>query len=257
LSRLTTCLAVVIVLLSFHTWSAACSMAGCLNNGDEVRPTFTIVVTHDERPLAGVNFHIAAKGAEMFSGVTDDRGTIHVQALAPGLYWLNGDLLGTGVVYTCFHVSAKPSRKAKIRLSCAWGDESPASSRIAGRLVASQPGKGGTPIWNLTHRVDMPISGASLTLRDPISHAVYIMTSDQDGHFFFDGLPNGTYVLHIEGGSAGEFTYDPTDSVVKLDNTARRGELLFKSGLSGCGGSELEPAALRLRKTEAPIMTMV
>ncbi|MFZ0300790.1 MAG: SpaA isopeptide-forming pilin-related protein [Candidatus Sulfotelmatobacter sp.] len=240
MSRLITCLAVVIILLSFRTWSAACSMAGCLNDGDEMRPTFTIIVTHDEKPLAGVNFHIVAKGAEQFSGITDDQGSIHVQTLAPGLYWLNGDLLGTGVVYTCFHVSAKPSRKAKIRLTYTWGDEGPATSKIAGRLVASQPGKGGTPIWNLTHRIDVPIAGAGLTLRDPISHAVYLTTSDQDGHFFFEGLPSGTYVLHIEGGSAREFTYDPTDSVVELTNTAKLGELLFRGGPSGCGRNELE-----------------
>jgi hypothetical protein len=214
-------------------------MSGCLNNGDEVRPNFTIMVTHDERPLAGVNFHIVAKGAEQFSGITDDRGIIHVQKLAPGLYWLNGDLLGTGVVYTCFHVTERPSRKAKIKLTYTWGDEASASSKVAGRLVASEPAKGGTPIWNLTHRVDVPISGASLTLRDPISHAVYITTSDQDGHFSFEGLPNGAYVLHIEGGTAGEFTYDPADSVVELTNMAKRGELLFKGGPSGCGGNEL------------------
>jgi hypothetical protein len=63
--------------------------------------------------------------------------------------------------------------------------------------------------------------------------------SDQDGHFFFDGLPNGMYVLHIEGGNGGEFTYDPTDSVVELTNASKRAELLFKGGPNGCGGNEL------------------
>jgi hypothetical protein len=239
LNQLIMYLGVVIIVLSFHNRSAACSVAGCLNDGEEMRPTFTIIVTHDERPLAGVNLHIVAKGTEQFSGITDDKGTIHVLNLPPGLYWLNADLLGTGVAYACFHVSAKPSRKAKVRLIYTWGDEVPAASKIAGRLVASQPDKGGTPIWNLTHRVDVPIAGANLTLRDPISHAVYMTTSDQDGHFFFEGLPNRTYVLHIEGGSAGEFTYDPANSVVELTNTAKRGELLFKGGPSGCGGNEL------------------
>src|SRR5579863_209410 len=239
LNRPIMCLAVVIALLSFHSSSAACSMSGCPNNGDEMRPTFTIMVTHDEKPLAGVNFHVMAKGAERFSGITDDRGIIHVRKLAPGLYWLYGDLLGTGVVYTCFHVSERPSRNAKIKLTYTWGDEAWATSKVAGKLVASEPAKGGTPIWNLTHKVDVPISGASLTLRDPVSHAVYVTTSDQDGCFSFEGLPNGTYVLHIEGGNAGEFTYDPADSVVELTNLAKRGGLLFKGGPSGCGGNEL------------------
>lgn len=238
--RFVYCIPIAIILLLYSSAAVACSAAGCLNNGDEMRPSFTIQVTHADKPLAGVNFHIVAKGTEQFSGITDESGATHIPKLAPGEYWLNGDLLGTGVVYTCFHVSGKPSRKAKIKLTYTWGDEAPATSKIAGRLVASQPAKGGTPIWNLTHRVDMPIAEARLTLRDPVSHAVYMKTSDQDGHFFFEGLPNGTYVLHIEGGSAGEFTYDPANSVVELTNIAKRAELLFKGGPSGCGdGNEL------------------
>lgn len=45
---------VSIVILPLVCASAAlgCSMAGCMNNGDEMRPTFTILVTHDYKPLA-------------------------------------------------------------------------------------------------------------------------------------------------------------------------------------------------------------
>lgn len=229
----------VIFTLIFASAALGCSMAGCVNNGDEVRPTFTISVTHDDKPLAGVSFHVLAKGTEQFSGVTDDTGSIHVAKLPPGLYWLKGEIFGTGVVYTCFHVSEKPSRKAKTGLNYTWGDEAPASTRIAGRLVVSQPAKGGTPIWNLTHRVDVPLAAANLILHDPVSHASYMTTSDKDGHFFFEGLPEGTYVLHIDGGSADGFTYDPTDSVMKLTSSAQRSELLFRGGPSGCGGNEL------------------
>ncbi len=216
-----------------------CSVAGCPNNGDEMRPGFTIRVTHTDKPLAGVNFHVVARGAEQFSGVTDESGSIRVPKLPPGMYWLHGDLLGTGVVYTCFHISAKPSRKAKARLAYTWGDDAPATTRIAGRIVVSQPAKGGTPIWNVTHRVDVPLASAGMTLRDPVSQAAYMTTSDKDGHFSFDGLANGTYVLHVEGGSADEFTYDPADSVIELANSAKRAALLFKGGPSGCGGNEL------------------
>jgi Carboxypeptidase regulatory-like domain/Prealbumin-like fold domain len=216
-----------------------CSMAGCLGNGDEVRPDFMISVTHNDKPLAGVEFHILAKGTERFSASTDQRGLIHVAELQPGLYWLKGEILGTGVVETCFHISGRPSRKAKARLTYTWGDEAPATTRIAGRLMVSEPAKGGTPIWNLTHRVDEALAGADLTVHDPISQAVYVTTSDKDGHFSFEGLPNGTYVLHIEGGSADGFTYDPTNEVIELASSARRPELLFKGGPSGCGGNGL------------------
>lgn len=232
-------LSIVLIPLFYVPVALSCSMAGCLNNGDEMRPTFAIRVTHNDRPLAGVDFHITAKGVEQFSGVTDETGTVHVQNLTPGLYWLKGDILGTGVVETCFHVSTKPPKKAKAKLTYSWGDEAPATSRIAGRLVVSQPAKGGTPIWNLTHRVDVPLAGAGLKLHDPVSHAVYATASDKDGHFSFEALPSGTYVLHIEGGNADEFTYDPADSIIKLANGVNRAELLFKGGPSGCGGNEL------------------
>jgi len=216
-----------------------CSMAGCLGNGDEVRPDFTISVTHDGKPLAGVGFRILANLTDQASGTTDESGLIHVPKLQPGPYWLKGEILGTGVVETCFHISKKPSRRAKARLTYTWGDDAPATTRIAGRLVVSQPAKGGTPIWNLTHRVDKPLGAASLTLHDPVTHAVYMTTSDIDGHFSFEGLPNGTFVLHIEGGSADGFTYDRTDVVVELASSAKRSELLFEGGPSGCGGNEL------------------
>ena len=91
LSRPTMCLAVLAALLFYPASSVACSMAGCLNDGEEMRSAFTIKVTHDGKPLAGVSFHIVAKGTELFSGVTDETGTNQVKQLSPGLYWMNGE----------------------------------------------------------------------------------------------------------------------------------------------------------------------
>jgi len=234
---------IAIFFLIYSSAALGCSMAGCLNNGDEMRPTFTIVVTHDDKPLAGVSFHVVAKGADQFSGLTDEKGTINVPKLQPGLYWLNGDLLGTGVVDTCFHVGEKPSRRAKSILSYQWGDEAPGTSRIAGRLVDSQPGRGGTPIWNLVHRMEVPIVDAGLRLQDPITHAIYLASSDQDGRFSFEDLTSGTYVLHIEGGAAGDRSYDATDQLIRLDDSATQNFLVFKrkdAGGGSCGGTELD-----------------
>jgi hypothetical protein len=236
-------LSIAILPLVCASAALGCSMAGCLNNGDEMRPTFTILVTHGDKPLAGVGFHVIAKGAEQFSGVTDEKGIIQIPKLLPGLYWLNGDLLGTGVVYTCFQVGEKPSRRAKTKLTYSWGDEATGTSRIAGRLVDSQPGKGGTPIWNLVHRADVPIVGAELRLQDPIMHAIYQASSDQGGRFSFEGVPSGTYVLHIEGGAAGDRNYDATDQLIRLDDSATRNFLVFKrrdGGGGSCGGTELD-----------------
>jgi hypothetical protein len=218
-------------------------MAGCLNDGDEMHPDFMIKVTYDKKPLSGVSFHITGNGIEQFSGITDDRGTVHVPNLAPGLYWLSGDLLGTDVASACFHVSERLSRKAKNKLTYTWGEDAPQTSRIAGRLMDSQLGKGGTPIWNLIHRTDVPIVDAGLKLQDPITHAVYLATSDQEGRFSFEGLPSGTYVLHVEGGSAGDRTYDATNQLIRLDDRATRNFMVFKrrdADGGSCGGTELD-----------------
>jgi hypothetical protein len=208
-----------------------------------VRSSFAIFVTHDDKPLPGVAVRVVRAGVERFSGLTEANGRVDVGRLEPGDYWLNADFLGTGVAYTCFHINKEPSRAAKAKLRFTWGDEAPATSRIAGRLVESQPGKGGTPLWNLVHRTDVPIVGASLKLQDPLTSAVYLTSSDQDGKFSFEALPNGTYVLHIEGGAAGDEAYDGTDEVVSVRTAATRNWLLFKRrdpGGGSCGGTELE-----------------
>jgi hypothetical protein len=238
LRRVSIYLALIAVLLVCRGESAACSMMAC-SGGDEMRPTFTIVVTHNDKALTGVIFRIRGDRALQFSEVTDDQGRLQVQNLAPAIYWLDGDFLGTNVVSICFHVNKKPSRKAKAKLTYTWGEDADPTTRMAGRLVASMPGKGGTPIWNLIHKVDIPVTAASLTLHDPLSGAQYTTTSDQDGRFSFEGLPDGTYVLHIEDGTAEGFEYSPANSIIKLTNKSKRTQLLFKGGPSGCGGNYL------------------
>jgi hypothetical protein len=233
------CLALIAFVLGLGGSSFACSAVGCVGDGEELLPTFTIKVKLDDKPLAGATFHIKTKGVEQFSGVTDNAGGLLVSHLPPGFYWIQGDMLSTGITYGCFHVSDKASRKAKARLTYTWADEALRTSKMAGQLVASLPARSGTPIWNLTHRVDQPIAGAAITVHDAVSRAVYKTVSDQDGRFLIEGLPNGTYVVHIEGGSAADFTYDPEDDVIRLDISAKRNELLFKGGPSGCGGNQL------------------
>jgi hypothetical protein len=63
-------------------------------------------------------------------------------------------------------------------------------------------GKGGTPLENLLHRVDVPIVGAKLELRQPLNGAVYKTVSDINGYFALDTALTGTYVLHIKEGTA-------------------------------------------------------
>ena len=222
--------------------SSACSAAGCLNEGIETRKSFAVTVKHAGKPLSGVAVQIAGKSSEVFSGETSMDGTVSI-SLPPGEYWLEAKLLGISAAHDCFHIKEQSSRKARRNLAYDWGDEAPATQRIAGKLIDSQPGSGGNPLWNILHRVDVPISGASLKLQNPTTGNIYTTTSGSDGQFTFDPIPNGTYILHIEGGAAGDRGYDSTDLLIALAPHARRNSLLLTrrdDSAGSCGGTSLE-----------------
>lgn len=226
----------------------ACSLAGCSDRGIEMRSEFAVKIRHADKPLAGAAVEITGP-----QGTTDWRkltvmtgkdGIARVTNLAPGDYWLNAEYIEIGAAYHCFHVNKKPSGKAKRSLAYDWGDLAPGTRRIAGKLVDSQPGKGGTPIWSLLHRVDVPIADAKLTLQNATTRVVYHTTSDANGAFAFDAIPDGTYVLHIDAGKVEpDREYEASDHLVSLTSSARSNSLSFKrreaSGGS-CGGTSFE-----------------
>lgn len=228
--------------------AGACSMAACTNRGIEMRSDFAVKIRHADKPLPGVTVEITGpqgpSDAKKFTVTTGKDGIARISNLAPGDYWLDAEYLGIGAANYCFHVKDRPSRKAKRNLAYDWGDMAPGTRHIAGKLLDSQPGKGGTPIWNLIHRVDVPISGAMLALQNATTGAAYHTTSDTNGVFSFDGIPNGTYVLHIAAGKVEpDRVYEESDHLIELGSTAKRDFLLLKrreAGGGSCGGTSLE-----------------
>jgi hypothetical protein len=203
---------------------------------------------HAGKPVPGATVEVTGpqdtSDAKKFAVTTDKDGIAHITNLAPGDYWLIAEYLEIGAACHCFHVKEKPSRKAKRNLAYDWGDLAPTTRRIAGRLIDSQPGIGGTPIQNLLHRIDVPIAEAKLKLQNARTEAMYQATSDAKGAFAFDGIPNGTYVLHIDAGMVEPGReYEASDHLIALGPTARRDSLLLKrqeaSGGS-CAGTTLE-----------------
>ena len=224
----------------------SCSQAGCLDHGFEMRQNFVVKVKHAGKGLRGVAVRVSGNDKQ-FTLFTTAEGEVHISDLPAGDYWLDAQLLGVSAAYQCFHVSDRPTRKAKRKLTYAWGDLAPAVQQIAGRLIDSQSGTGGTPLWNLVHRKDVPIVGASLKLQNPTNGAVYATSSRDDGSFSFDAPQAGTYVLHIEGGRAGDRGYDATDQLVALAPQASRNMLLLRrreAGGGSCGGTYLELATI-------------
>jgi hypothetical protein len=240
----------ILTLLTIPVSTVACSLVGCADRGVELRRNFSVTVTHQNKPLPGVSVEITGNsdvaGHQLFSELTSVDGTAHFANLPPGDYWIKADLLGVEAGYECFHINSIASRKAKKARRYEWGDMAPAIRQAAGRLVDSQPGRGGNPLENLLHRVDVPIAEARLALRQPVSGAVYTTVSDANGHFAFDRVPEGTYVLHIEPGTAsGGRSFDSTDLLIQLSDAAKQSTLLLarrEAGGGSCGGMSLEIA---------------
>jgi hypothetical protein len=129
----------------------ACSMASCTSDGAEFRNHFFVTVRHHGKPLPGVRIQIT--GEAQLELTTGSDGKANISDLRPGNYWLRAEFLGIGAAYQCFHVSLPSSGREKRSVKYEWGDEAVGVNQISGSLIDSQPGTGGHPPWNLTHRV--------------------------------------------------------------------------------------------------------
>lgn len=240
--------AAILLLFTVPAPTAACSLVGCLDRGIELRRNFTVRVTHEGKALPGVTVQITGNSEggspQASTRLTSSDGTAHFTNLSAGDYWIKADLLGINAGYECFHVNSSASRNAKKSRRYEWGDEPPAVRQAVGRLVDSQPGKGGNPLQNLLHRIDVPIAEARLELRQPVMGTVYTTLSDANGHFAFDHIPAGVYVLHIEAGAApGGRDFDATNLLIRLSGTAKPSTLRLsrkEAGGGSCGGTSLE-----------------
>jgi Carboxypeptidase regulatory-like domain len=227
-----------------------CSMASCLDKGVEMHKHFVVRVTHDEKPLSGVSVRITVSSEKetrtVFFGATADGGSVQVQNLPAGEYWINTELLGISAGSQCFHVLRHASKKAERAFNFEWGDDySPSISMMAGRLIDSrQRGTKHNSLWNITHPVEFPIGGATLRLQQPLTHTSYSTNSDQNGSFTFVDVPPGIYVLHVDGGRTSEGSdYESTDQLIDLAASPPRSGLQLRwSDASGgsCGGVSLE-----------------
>jgi hypothetical protein len=226
--------------------AGACSIDSCMGRGKELRPGFAVKITHKGKALDGVAVDVVTNGSndKLFSGITGRDGVVYVSNLPAGDYWLKVNFFRISAANQCFHVESHPSRHAKKRLTFMWGDYAPTTRRVVGRIIDSQAGTGGTMLWNMTHRVDTPISSASATLKNALTGVAYTAISDEKGDFTFPDVPDGTYVLHFNGGALKSGSaYDSTDLLIKVNEKAVWDALLLTNRAAGggsCGGMSLE-----------------
>lgn len=240
---------VTLVFASSPVSAVACSVALCTSSGTELRSNFVVRVSRDNRPFVGVTVRLTRSDGtriiEILSQETDANGLVRISKLPPGDYWLDAQLLDISAGMRCFHVAPRSSRKSKSQINFEWGDEAPAAREAAGKLVHLQAGQGKTPIWNLTHPVYVPLTGSRLSLRTPGSSVTYNTTSDSDGHFTFGKIPDGLYVLRVEGGTAaGGRSIEPANLLFRVSSSADKQTLFVDEAdaFGGmCGGWSIEP----------------
>jgi hypothetical protein len=205
---------------------------------------FSVKIRHGHKPLSGATVEITeikdqgGESAKKFTVTTNNDGIARIANLPPGDYWLEAGYLDIGAAFHCFHIKERPSRNAKRSLAYDWGDTYASTRRIAGKMVDSLPGTGPNPLLNLVQRVDVPIVAAKFTLQNAITKVAYHTTSDANGAYSFDGIPDGLYVLHIEAGS------EATHHLIDVYSTATADSILFerrKAEGGSCGGTDLQP----------------
>jgi len=223
---------------------SADELVPCVNDGVELRQDFIVRVKLEGKALPGVKVEIT-RGRRPFdtriikSYFTGSDGLARITALPPGQYWLSAGVLGISAAYHCFHVSEESSRRAKRLIAYEWGYGAPLIRQVSGKLVDVQLGASDNPLWNSLHPVDVPIIGATLRLTDARTGQVFTTTSDDRGEFAFGALPDGTYVLHSEGGRTGR-PYEPTDLLLKISSRARTSAVALKRGdASALGAASL------------------
>ncbi|MGC4051853.1 MAG: hypothetical protein QM757_21120 [Paludibaculum sp.] len=234
------------LLILLQSVSFACSGVSCKDGGPAFASSFTVKLQYERKPLRGGTVRILSSDKIRFLGVTGDDGTLRVSSLPPGQYWMDVEFLGISADYHCFHISTHPTILAKRSSSYAWGGFGTPTRRVAGTLVDSQPGTGESPLWNQVHRVKHPIHGSTVRIQNPMTGAVLITESDADGNFAFDPVPDGLYVLRVEGGTSNrDFAF--VDRLVQVSSKAKGDRLILTkvdAGAGTCGSTSVQVDAV-------------
>jgi hypothetical protein len=108
----------------------------------QVSSHFTVVVTHREKPIAGINVKVVPEGSPdpIFTKTTDANGTVFIDGLIAGRYFLTASHEEFDVGTEWIEVAAVPNAKAKKRLKLQWADWSFQTSRVAAGCGRSMGG---------------------------------------------------------------------------------------------------------------------
>ena len=231
----------VFLLLIFQPTRASGCSYSCIS-GRTLQPGSSIIVRHLGQPLPGVSVMIRAEDSDSnfnrFKGTTDHDGKVELPRVDPGRYWISVEFMGIRVSSECIRIMEHFSPFAESRLEFDWAPDPVMVSRVEGKLVDARPPEGEPPpnfLARIKNReqlragaVLLPITYANLRLQSVASRETYFAASDAKGTFSFEDIPDGSYVLRIEGGISFN-EYDPTEFVVRVDSSTDRRDLHLKT----------------------------
>jgi hypothetical protein len=217
--------------LTLQGRAAACAQSTCLGKGVAVRSDFSVQVTIDGNSMPNATVKISTQKEEnVFSATTDALGSVRLK-LPPGAYRLTTELMGARTEDYCFHVNKRGARSLTYEWAGAYVVKTP---HIAGKFIDVRLVRNGE-FSDSGQPLEVPLGGVKFKLQDPLTAQVWSAASDENGNFAFDSVPEGIYVLHVEGGIApGGRQYHPVDLQIRLEHKSARGPLIFRNGYD-CG----------------------
>jgi hypothetical protein len=208
----------------------------------QASPDLTVVVTHRGRPIAGIEVQVVPeKSTEtVFTGTTDERGTVLIAGLLVGRYHLTASHDDFDAGKEWIEVVAIPDSETKKRFEFEWADWSYETRRVAGTLTGLVPGDTGNKLMDIVHPKEAVYSGVDITLKSAFSGEEYRTVSDSTGAFLIGDVPDGIYVLTIAGGMKSiSGTADVTRQIIDVVHTKKiRKSLPLQLKDTGCYRTE-------------------
>ena len=209
----------------------------------QVSSDLTVVVTHRGKPIAGIKIQVVPeKSTEpVFSSTTDVNGTVLVEGLMVGRYYLTASHEDFDAGKEWIEVVAVPNAKTKRRFDFQWADWSYQSREVAGTLTGLVPGNTGKPLMDIVHPRETFFPGVDITLKNAFSSDEYRTVSDSTGAFLIAEVSDGVYILTIAGGMKSlTGLADVTRQVLDVTHTATMAALPLRLKDTGCYRTEFQ-----------------
>lgn len=246
---------VVISRICLFAMCAVQAAFGCEPKALELRqvsPELTIVVTHRDKPIAGMRVQVVPEKSiePVLTATTDENGTVLIRRLTVGRYYLTAAHEDIEAGREWIEVVAVPDAKTKRRLDFQWADWSYQTSQVAGTLTGSAPGNSGSKLMDIIHPVETAYPGVDITLRSVLSDGEYRTVSDSDGSFFISNVPDGTYIMTIAGGMRSiTGVAEATKLVIDVKQSIGRTSLPLQLKDTGCYRTAFELAEGQVGQT--------